>query len=75
MPNAAGTAQIVCYFGRLDLASKLGDRRQMAVKSSEDRYFDEDVIGFLGTSRDAINVHDIGDGSTAGPVVSLLTAS
>jgi HK97 family phage major capsid protein len=58
-------------FGDLSLAATLGDRRQITVGLSQDRYFVEDQIGIKATQRYDINVHDLGDTSDAGPLVAL----
>jgi len=71
--TAADTSAIKLFFGNLSLASTMGNRRGLSVSVSEDRYFELDQIGIKGTTRFAINVHDLGDGSTAGPIVALKT--
>jgi HK97 family phage major capsid protein len=59
-------------FGDLALAATLGDRGQITVSLSQDRYFVEDQIGIKATQRYDINVHDLGDTSDAGPIVALV---
>lgn len=59
-------------FGDLSLAATLGDRRQITVGLSADRYFVEDQIGIKATQRYDINVHDLGDNTDAGPIVALI---
>ncbi len=63
---------VMALFGDLRLAATMGDRRGISVAISTDRYFDTDQIGIKGTERFDINVHDIGDTSTAGPIVALI---
>jgi HK97 family phage major capsid protein len=71
MPSTSPTGKIALYFGDMAKAVAFGERRQVTVKRSDDRYFDTDQIGILGTERFDINVHDVGDGTTAGAVVAL----
>lgn len=75
--NTTTTAQTttagLALFGNLSLASTMGNRRGFGVSVSTDRYFELDQIAIKGTTRFAINVHDVGDASTAGPMVCLKT--
>ena len=59
-------------YGDLALASTMGDRRGIRFRLSEDRYWELDQIGVKGTERFDIINHDIGDNTTAGPVVALI---
>ena len=66
----------LALFGNLALASTLGDRRGFDVAVSSDRYFELDQFAIRGTTRTAINVHDVGVGSTTvGPMICLKTPS
>ncbi len=65
-----GTAML--FFGDLSMAATLGDRREVRVQRSDERYFDTDQIGIKGTERIDIVVHDIGSTSVAGPIVGLM---
>jgi len=65
----------VCAVGDLSLAATIGDRRDFSVAVSTDRYFENDEVAIRGTQRTAINVHDLGDGSTAGPMVVIQMAA
>lgn len=65
------SGKIGFYFGDLRKAAALGERRQVSIKRSDERYFDTDQIGLMGTERVDINVHDIGDTTNAGPLVAL----
>ncbi len=60
------------YFGDLSLAARMGERRGVRVKTSDDRYFEYDQIGVQATERVDIVVHDVGDATTAGPIVALI---
>jgi len=73
--TGADASAIKALFGNLSLASTMGNRRGLSVAVSEDRYFELDQIGIKGTTRFAINVHDLGDGTDAGPMVALKTAA
>ncbi len=78
MPMGAATdydALAMILFGDLSMAAMLGNRRGMAVKVSEDRYLESDEIGIRGTTRSDINVHSLGDNTTAGPIVALIGSS
>ena len=74
MPTSTGTldTKVMLLFGNLGMAATLGDRREIMVGTTADRYFEYDQIAIRATARLDINVHDIGDTSTAGPLVSLI---
>jgi HK97 family phage major capsid protein len=65
----------LCYLGNLQMAATLGNRRGVTVKVSGDRYLEYDQFGLLATERFALNVHDVGDTSTVGPIIGLATPS
>lgn len=71
MPTTDNNEQIIAFFGDLRSAATLGDRRETVISISNDRYFENDQVGIKGTERFDINVHDVGDGTTAGPVIGL----
>jgi HK97 family phage major capsid protein len=64
--------EAMLLFGDLSQSSTLGDRRQIAVSVSTDRYFVEDQIAIKATERFHIVNHDLGDATNAGPLVSLV---
>jgi HK97 family phage major capsid protein len=66
------SGKMMMAFGDLRLAAALGERRQVTVRRSDERYFDQDQIGLLGTERVDINVHDCGTTTAAGPIVFLV---
>lgn len=68
-------SKIKCLFGDLRLAAKLGDRRMLTIATTNERYFEYDQIAIKGTERLDIVVHDLGDGTNAGPIVALKTAA
>lgn len=76
--NTTLTAQastIVALFGNLKMASTFGERRGVTIKSSEHLLMDKDQLYVCGTERFAINNHDLGSTTEAGPMVALKTAA
>lgn len=63
--------QVVCLFGNLRLSTHFGLRSQIAVRASTDRYIEFDQTYLQGMCRFDIVTSDVGDASTAGPVVAL----
>lgn len=61
-----------CFFGDLRKAATMGDRRTITVTTAEQRYFVEDQIAIKATERFDINIHDLGDNTTAGPITTLI---
>jgi HK97 family phage major capsid protein len=74
LPTSLGDLSDVSmlFFGDLSKAVTMGERRGIMVKTSEERYFEYDQIAIQATERVDINVHDLGDTSTAGPLVALI---
>lgn len=68
-----GSGKAMFFFGDLAKAAAMGERRGITVKRSDHRYFENDQIGLLGTERFDINAHDMGDNTTAGPLVALIS--
>lgn len=81
--SISGTAAIntiVAYFGNLGLASKLGDRQQITIATSDSATvggvsaFERNQIALRAVERFDINVHDVGvAGSSAGAIVGLMS--
>lgn len=71
--TAPGSGKVQFHFGDLTKAAMMGERRGVTIKRSDHRYFENDQIGLLGTERFDINVHDLGDTSVAGPLVSAVS--
>jgi HK97 family phage major capsid protein len=72
MRKTAAATQCVALFGDLKRSSHFALRRQVAVRASTDRYIEFDQTYFQATvSYDAVT-SDVGDASTAGPVVALI---
>jgi HK97 family phage major capsid protein len=59
-------------FGDLSLASTMGDRRGIRFRVSEERFWELDQLGVKATERFDIANHDLGDSTTAGPLVALM---
>jgi len=74
-PMTQANSQIPVTLGDLMMASKLGDRRELTIKYSEEYKYAEDQMAIRGTQRIDINVHDVGDSTNAGPIVGLITAA
>ena len=74
--DATGTAgKILALFGDLSQSSSFGDRRQISIKTSADRYMEYDQTFTFGTTRAAMVNHDIGTALVAGPIVALKAAA
>src|SRR5262249_14652505 len=65
------TGNIVAYYDDMTKAVAFGQRRQMTIRRSDERYFDTDQIGLMGTERIDIVAHDVGTSSVIGPLVAL----
>lgn len=72
MPTAPGNNEVFLLFGDLSKAAVLGERRGITISRSSEYKFAEDQIAYKATGRVDINVHDLGDTSTAGPIVALI---
>ena len=71
MRTAPTSDQVVALFGDMKMSTHFGLRSQIAVRASTDRYIEADQTFFSALVRFDIITSDIGDGTTAGPVVSL----
>ena len=80
-PSTEANSQIPVTLGQYTQAASLGDRRQETISFSDQAtvggqsLWERDQIAVKGTERFDINVHTIGDGTTAGPVIGLETAA
>ena len=63
---------VMLAFGDMSMAATLGDRRELKLNFSTERFADTDQVGVFGSERVDILVHDLGDNTTAGPVVGLV---
>lgn len=75
MPSAEANSQIPAVLGDLRKAATVGDRRRMSIDQSTHYKFAARQVAVLGTRRVAVNVHDVGTDTEAGPVVGLITQS
>jgi len=66
------TGQVMVAFGDMSYAATLGDRRQLKLRFLTERFADQDQVGIIGSERIDINVHDLGDASSAGAIVGLV---
>jgi len=72
MPSAPTNGTVAVLFGDLSMSTTFGDRRGITIKVSDQRYIEYDQIAIQATERFCIVNHDIGDTSTAGPVVAIV---
>jgi hypothetical protein len=81
MPATDVNSQVAVTFGDHALAASFGDRQQDSIAFADqatiggESVFERNQIAVRGTERFDINVHDVGDATTAGPVVGLISAS
>jgi len=73
MPSTEANSQICAILGDLQLGAYLGERRQLEIARSDQRYFESDLIGIRGLERIDINAYGVGDTTEAGPIVALIT--
>ncbi len=68
-------SKVKVLFGNLRLAATMGVRRDVEIAVSNEYGFATDQIALRATTRFDINVHDVGNNSTAGPIVALRTST
>jgi len=73
MPRVGAAGQVACLYGDIYQAATLGSRRSMTVRRSPEVYFTSEEIAVMATERYALNIHDLGDADTAGPVIGFVT--
>lgn len=73
LPSSTGalTSVPMLAFGNLSKAILIGERRAISFATDSSIYFAEDQVAVKATARMDVNVHSLGDTSTAGPVVVL----
>jgi HK97 family phage major capsid protein len=71
MRTSVSNGQVICLFGNMRLSTHYGLRRDITVRASTDRYIEFDQTYFQATCRFDVVTSDVGDASTAGPVVAL----
>lgn len=70
MPAAPTNGTVAFLFGDLSLSTTIGDRRGITINRSTERYFEYRQIAIQATERFCIVNHDLGDNTTAGPIVA-----
>lgn len=73
MPRSAGNSQVPLICGDIGQSSTMGDRQKFTIETSNDVYFASKEFAVLSSMRVAINNHSLGDDTTPGPVVGLIT--
>ncbi len=71
MRTSVSNGQVICLFGNMRLSTHYGLRRDITVRASTDRFIEFDQTYFQATCRFDCVTSDVGDASTAGPVVAL----
>lgn len=75
MPTTTAAATVCCLFGNFPRTVVLGDRNDIRFATSEHVAFTTDQMAIRATTRYDIQVHEEGDTSAVGAVVSLKTAA
>ncbi len=79
MPTTTAATTIFALLGDFSLGVSFGDRQQNMVSFSEhatvggESVFERNEVAVRATERFDINVHDVGDGTTTGPIVAVAT--
>lgn len=74
LPLGTGSlsGQGMIAFGDMYAGAVLGQRREITIARSPERYLDSDQIGILGTERFHSVIHDVGDNTNAGSLAVLV---
>jgi len=72
--TAAGTGEVFCLFGDLSKAATMGQRRQVTIKTTSERYIEFDQIALIAFSRMGMHMHDVGSDTEAGAMIALVGA-
>lgn len=70
--TTAQSGNVMILFGDLSLSTILGSRRGVSVARSVDVFFESDTLAIRGTERFDIVNSNVGDSTTAGPIVGLI---
>lgn len=62
---------VLALFGDLSQAATFGERRAVSIRTASERYIEYDQTLTFATTRVAMNVHDLGSTTVAGPIVAL----
>ncbi len=65
-------AVVMLLFGDISMACTFGDRSDMTIRTSDQRYFEYRQLGILASERVDIVAHDLGDDTNPGPLVGLI---
>lgn len=74
LPGTNANSQKCIYIGDFGMAAKFGQVKAFEIAASEHRNFDTDEMAFRCAERVALNVHDAGSTTAAGPVVAIASA-
>lgn len=72
---AEAASTFVAFYGSFRRGVAIGDRNDMSIETSTERYFETDDVAIRATHRYDILVHNAGDGSNAGAYVGLQLAA
>lgn len=76
LPRSTATNTVFCLFGQLGVAAKFGEVSGASVMDTSDqRYWDQDMVAIRSLERIAITVHDVGSSTVYGPLAALKTTS
>jgi HK97 family phage major capsid protein len=70
--SASQNGAVMLLFGDLAMSSTIGNRTGAEIKTSTQRFFENDQYLFRGRQRFDLVNHDVGDATTAGPMVGLV---
>jgi HK97 family phage major capsid protein len=79
LPTATAATTVFALLGDFSLGASFGDRQQNIISFSEHAtinsvsVFERNEIAIRAVERFDINVHDVGDGTTPGPIVGVAT--
>ena len=81
MPQRDANSQFIAFYGDFAQAIMVGNRMDLRIDTSDQRYFDEGVFAIRAMQRTAINCHGLGTGNSTeasrvnGAVSGLLSAA
>jgi HK97 family phage major capsid protein len=75
MPTAEANSQICAILGDLSAGAFLAQRKGLAIQKSEHAFFANNQLGIRGIQRVDFSVYGVGDTTTPGPIVGLITAA
>ena len=75
MPRVEGNSQVPMTYGDHSLAGTIYDRKQLTIRESREVRFESKEVVLLATERIDMDIHTLGNATTPGPVVGLITAS